>query len=135
MVTIFDIITSVLLFATVLLLLFRWLRNKGEAKFVLWIAFVFLFVSSLFNLPEHILGTPRYDKIEVILGILFLPSIILAIYVNMVNMELAKRKISEQKFKIIFNRAFSLMGFLDKNGDVLEANEKALKMVDVSNEQ
>lgn len=38
-------------------------------------------------------------------------------------------KESEEKFKVIFNRSFGLVGLLTPDGRVLEANETALKMI------
>lgn len=44
-------------------------------------------------------------------------------------------KESEEKFKVIFNRSFGLVGLLTPDGRVIEANETALKMIGKSMSQ
>lgn len=132
MIIILDIISSLFLLAIIILLFLRLLKHKQQSKFILWAAFVFLFISTIFNIPEHILNVSTYDVIEAMFDILFLPTLILAIHITIIEKALLKSKINEQKFKVIFNQAYSLIGLLDCKGKLIEANEQALKMIDAT---
>ncbi|MFZ5939221.1 MAG: PAS domain-containing sensor histidine kinase [Bacteroidota bacterium] len=132
MIAFLDITTLLLLLAVLILLLVRLLRDQRKSRFVLLIAFLFLFISAYFNIPENIIHTTRFDDMEVFFDLLFIPTLILAIHISTINRELKIRRLSEQQFRAIFSQAFSLVGLLDSEGRILDANEKALKMIDQS---
>lgn len=126
-----NIITLAILSRILFLLLKNGLKSKKQSELVLLLAFSSLFIATLFNLPEHILRTTFFDEIEVLLEVLFIPILILAIHLSVIDEELEKRKISEQRFMAIFDKAYSLVGLLDSNGVVVEANRSALRMAEV----
>lgn len=134
-VIVLNIITLVILSRIIYLLFKRSAKNKTQSELVLLIAFSSLFVATLFNFPEHILNTTFFDDIEVLLEVLFIPILILAIHLSVIDEELEKRKISEQRFMAIFDKAYSLVGLLDSNGVVVEANRSALQMAEVEDSE
>lgn len=134
MITFLDAISSTILLTTIILLLIRSVKSKKKSHFMLLIAFSFLFISTIFNFPEHLNSTARFDNIEVLFEILFLPTLILSIHITIINKELLKRKLSETKFKAIFNQALTLVGLLDREGKIIEANQTAVDMAGVKKE-
>lgn len=129
MIVVIDFISSLLLIAIIILLSFRSFRERNRTTVALILSFVFLFFSTIFNLPEHLFGSNRFELIEVIFEVIFIPTLILAINNFIIEKELKMRRESEQKFKGMINQSYSLIGLLNIDGVLIECNDTSINLI------
>lgn len=121
-----NIISIGALIVTLFLLVPKLFREKSKSHQLVALALLFLFISTITNLIEHLGYSLKMDVYEDFIKILFLPVFIFSIHSAIINRELKKRIVSEQKFKGLFHQSFSFIGLLNKEGEIVEINESAL---------
>ncbi len=124
-ITILNFISFTAIIIILAILLYRSLKLRDPSILILAFAFALLLIITFTNILEHFFGAPDFDKWEDILEIIFIPSIILSIHIKILQSELKNKIISERKFRAIFNNSFSLMGLLDRWGNMIEVNKTA----------
>ena len=107
MIVVFDSISSLLIVAIIILLSIRMFRERNRTTAALILSFLFLFFSTIFNLPEHLVENSTFVIIEVLFEVIFIPTLILAINNFIIAKELKIRRESEQKFKGMINQSYS----------------------------
>jgi PAS domain S-box-containing protein len=121
----------VIIISIIILLRDQFIRERKNVS-ILVTAFLMLIFASITNLLEHLNITITLDKYENYFGILFVPLLIFAIHSLIIDEELKKRQISENKLKAIFKQAFSLIVLMDLEGKIIEANETFLEVLNLN---
>lgn len=129
MIVVFDSISSLLIVAIIILLSIRMFRERNRTTAALILSFLFLFFSTIFNLPEHLVENSTFVIIEVFFEVIFIPTLILAINNFIIAKELKIRRESEQKFKGMINQSYSLIGLVNKDGVLIECNNTAIDFI------
>ncbi len=132
MISIFNSISFVILLLAISILIIRSIKTRDYSFLIMAFALGLLLFVSITNLLEHLFSIKDFDLWEDMLEIIFLPALILSVHIKILQSELRKRLISERKFKAIFDNSFSLMGLLNRNGKLLEANDTALSFGDAT---
>ncbi len=125
-----EIIAAIALLFAMVTLVFRYKKNKRMSQLILALAMFPLFLSAFVNILEYLVDFKTAEDFEDFIALLFLPILIFSIHTSLLNTELEKRNQSETKFKGLFNQSFSFMGLLNAKGELLEANETAMKIVE-----
>lgn len=128
MISILNIISFSTLLICILIILRRIFTRSNTSIIALLFAFVLLCLSEFTNILEHLDVAPETDEWEDLLEIVFLPLLILSLHIGILEEELNKRYISENKFEAIYNKAATFIGLLDKDGRLLDANEAASRL-------
>ena len=133
-IVIINILSAIIILLSTIIVFTRFHKTKTQYKFLLGFAFSILLLGSIINILEYSTLLKNTEEFEQILSILFLPILIFAIYESIIQEELQKSVISEQKFKGIFNQSFSFIGLLDSDGMTLEANYSACEFIGYKND-
>lgn len=128
-ITILNLISTLFLLCSLLVIIFSGKKSKQGHNFLYVIVVLILLTVTITNLLEHTNITNQFDKYEDIVEVIFFPIFIFALFSTVINKELNKRKVSESKLNVIFNQSFTFIGLLDRDGNLIEANNTALNFI------
>ncbi len=128
-ISIFNIVSLLALLLGIGLVIAKIIKKSNKSLLVLLFAILLLAISEFTNVLEYLDYAPEADEWEDLIQTLFLPLLILSLHIGLLKQELNKRLVSENKFKAIFNHAYTFIGLLDEKGHLLEANDAAFRAV------
>ena len=127
MISALNIVSFLALMMTSFLIIRRLIKRSNQSLIAFLFAVGLLTLSEFTNVLEHLNLAPQTDQWEDLLEVVFLPLLILSLHIGMLEDELYKRRITENKFEAIYNNAYTFIGLLDGEGRFLDANEASTK--------